>query len=172
MNRHLSSERIAGWVAGECAAEDERHVRECAACRTELERLAETFALFRESGARWSEHWSAAPAGSGAAGWDWRRLAIAGAMAASLLAGALWLQRPTPVARADAPFLEIPYLAPLAPYERVSVMRLEVPVAELVAAGFVVHGTEPGGTVTADVLVGQDGRARAFRLISNRSVLQ
>jgi hypothetical protein len=169
MNRHLSSERIASWMAGERTAEDERHVRECAACAGEVERLAETFALFRESGERWSEHWYGRDVVRRRGGS--RRLAIAGALAA-LLVGALLLQRPAPVTRADAPFLEIPYTAPLAPYERASVMRMDVPVAALIAAGFEVHGPEPGGTVRADVLVGQDGRARAFRLISNRSVLQ
>jgi hypothetical protein len=49
---------------------------------------------------------------------------------------------------------------------------MDVPVAALMAAGFEVHGAEPGGTVSADVLVGQDGRMHAVRLISNGSVIQ
>ena len=173
MNRHLSSERVASWVTGERTPDEERHVRECPACRAEVEGLEETFALFRESGERWSEHWRAARAGEGGRQRTMARpVAMAGALAAALLVCAVWLQRPVPDALAEAPFLEIPYTAPLAPYERTSVMRMEVPVAALTAAGFQVHGQEPGATVTADVLVGQDGRARAFRLISNRSVIQ
>jgi hypothetical protein len=67
----------------------------------------------------------------------------------------------------EAPFVEIPYVAPLAPYERTSVMRMDVPVEALIAVGFEVQGQEPGAAVTADVLVGQDGRAHAIRLLSN-----
>jgi hypothetical protein len=64
------------------------------------------------------------------------------------------------------PFLEIPYTVPLAPGERATVVRMEVPVAALIAAGFTVATPDPGGTVSADVLVSQDGRARAIRLSS------
>jgi hypothetical protein len=95
-------------------------------------------------------------------------------MAASVLAGAVLMQRsaPSPPQQGEAPFSAIPYMAPLAPYERTSVMRMDVPVAALVAAGFRVQGMEPGGTVAADVLVGQDGRAHAVRLLSKGSVIQ
>jgi hypothetical protein len=56
--------------------------------------------------------------------------------------------------------------------ERTSVTRMNIPLAALVAAGFTVRGVDPGATLTADVLVGQDGRAHAVRLTSNRSVIQ
>jgi hypothetical protein len=68
---------------------------------------------------------------------------------------------------AEQPFVPIPYLAPPAPYERIEVVRMELPVAALIAAGLTVRTTDPGGRVEADVLVGQDGRARAVRLVSN-----
>jgi hypothetical protein len=171
MTEHLSSERIAALVLEERSSEEALHLDSCARCREEVERLRETFALFRQSGERWSEHWYGKPAEKAFRRSNWR-LAAAGAMGASILAGALSLYTPAPALRAEAPFLPIPYTVPLAPYERTSVMRMDVPVAALTAAGFEVHGHEPGSTIPADVLVGQDGRARAFRLISNGSFLK
>jgi hypothetical protein len=85
------------------------------------------------------------------------------ALAASLATAALILA-PHP---SEPPFLQIPYVVPPAPYERTEVMRMTVPVAALIAAGFEVHVPDVGAAVTADVLVGQDGRAFAIRLISN-----
>ena len=41
---------------------------------------------------------------------------------------------------------------------------MEIPVAALIAAGFNLGNLDPGGVVNADVLVSQDGRARAIRL--------
>jgi hypothetical protein len=97
---------------------------------------------------------------------SWRPLAAA-ALAATLAAGVFVARAPAPPAHARAePFLAIPFVAPLAPYERAEVQRMDLPVAALVAAGFEVHLPDTAGTVKADVLVGQDGRAHAIRLIS------
>ena len=63
----------------------------------------------------------------------------------------------------DQPFLSIPYTVPLSPEEHTTVVRMEVPVAALIAAGFNVATPDPGGVIDADVLVSQDGRARAIR---------
>lgn len=65
------------------------------------------------------------------------------------------------------PFVQIPYTMPLSPGERTSVVRMDVPVAALIAVGFTVSTPDPGGAVSADILVSQDGRARAIRLSSN-----
>jgi hypothetical protein len=67
----------------------------------------------------------------------------------------------------DGQFIAIPYTAPLAPYERTSIVRMDVPVAALIAAGFDVHAPDARVAVRADVLFGQDGRAHAIRLITN-----
>ena len=95
-----------------------------------------------------------------------RVLAICGALAASLLAGFLLL-RPAPVAAPQAlesqAFYPIPYTSPLDPYERVLVVQQQVPVAELIAAGFRMPAADPQSTVRADVMVSQDGRPRAIR---------
>ncbi|HUB81876.1 MAG TPA: hypothetical protein VMB03_23920 [Bryobacteraceae bacterium] len=96
-----------------------------------------------------------------------RWLALGGALAASLVAGAL-LSRPIP---APAPAVEsqafypIPYTPPLEPYERVLVVEKQVPVDELIAAGFHISAA-PGATVRADVMVSQDGRPRAIRPVA------
>jgi len=43
---------------------------------------------------------------------------------------------------------------------------MDIPVAALTAAGFKVYVADVSGTVAADVLVGQDGRALAVRAVS------
>jgi hypothetical protein len=167
MNQHLSEDRISQWILGEHTAAEEVHVRDCAACRAEVERLRDDFTLFRESAERWSGHWYRTPAHPSPLR-VWSRFALSACATAALAIAVLISPKPPAKVAAEPPFVEIPYVAPLAPYERTAVMRMEVPVAALIAAGFEVHGPEPGSTLTADVLVGQDGQPRAIRLISNR----
>ena len=57
-------------------------------------------------------------------------------------------------------FLKIPYVIPPAPYERTEVVRMDVPVAALIEAGFSMNAAA-ADSVPADVLVGQDGRPLA-----------
>jgi hypothetical protein len=73
---------------------------------------------------------------------------------------------PRPVVE-ENPFFTIPYTIPLAPDERATVVRMEVPVAALIAVGFDVASAVPGDSVEADVLVSQDGRARAIRPVNS-----
>lgn len=95
-------------------------------------------------------------------------LPAAAVVATALVIAGVVLHRPAPAPRAAVePFVEIPYIAPLAPYERTSVVRMDVAVSALIAAGFDVHATDTGAALRADVLFGQDGRARAIRLVSN-----
>jgi len=70
------------------------------------------------------------------------------------------------LAENDAPFVSIPFTAPLAPYERADVVRVELPVSALIAAGLPVRVPDPAARARADLLVSEDGRARAVRLIS------
>lgn len=74
--------------------------------------------------------------------------------------------RKRPAPEDPVPFIPIPYTIPLAPYERAQVMQVELPVAELIAAGLPISTTDQGALARADVLVGDDGRARAVRVIS------
>ncbi len=70
------------------------------------------------------------------------------------------------VAASEQPFIAIPYTPPLEAYERADVMRVDLPVAALIAAGLPMGMADPAGRARADLLVGQDGRARAVRLIA------
>lgn len=98
------------------------------------------------------------------------RWVMAAGLAASVLLGAFWTLRRTPevppaaaLRSEDAPFLTIPYTIPLAPEERAEVVRMRIPVTALLAAGFRVPVLDPSAVVDADVVVSQDGRARAIR---------
>ena len=66
----------------------------------------------------------------------------------------------------NQPFLQIPYTVPLSPDEQATVVRMEVPVAALIAAGYSIATSDPGAVVDAEVLVSQDGRARAIRSLT------
>jgi hypothetical protein len=98
----------------------------------------------------------------------------AGAMAASVAVAWFVEHRPAPMpaappvveTEAEPPFVPIPYVLPPAPYERVQVVRMKLPVSELVAAGFRMQNADLGAQAEADVMVGQDGSPRAVRLIS------
>jgi hypothetical protein len=84
---------------------------------------------------------------------------------------------PRPVHRAhtakpveDAgPFVAIPHTVPLDPRERMTVMRVEMPVTALVAVGLTAAVPDPAASAQADVMVGEDGRIRAIRLVSLHS---
>jgi hypothetical protein len=70
---------------------------------------------------------------------------------------------PTPPLLETSQFVPIPYTIPLSPEERATVVRMEIPVSALIAVGFRMQTADPGAVVQADVLVSQDGRARAIR---------
>lgn len=72
----------------------------------------------------------------------------------------------TPAPEPEQPFIEVPYTVPLEPFERAQMMQVELPVSALIAAGMPVGVADPAARARADVIVGQDGRARAFRVIS------
>ncbi len=90
----------------------------------------------------------------------WR---MATAAVALSFASLLLLRIPAPPPP-EQPFVQIPYVAPPAPYERLAVVRQYMPVAALIAAGVRVPDT--GAAIQADLLVGQDGRPLAIRLVS------
>jgi periplasmic protein TonB len=55
MSHHLSSRQISGCLIGAGDPSEQRHARECAACRAEIETLATPLAWFRTSVHHWSE---------------------------------------------------------------------------------------------------------------------
>ena len=101
----------------------------------------------------------------------WWMLLSAPMAALGVLIFAVFMHHPaaTPhMAVESQTFIEIPYVLPPAPYERTEIMRMDIPVASLIAAGFDVHADDVSGLIRADVLVGQDGRAFAIRFISGK----
>jgi hypothetical protein len=66
----------------------------------------------------------------------------------------------------DQPFEPIPYTIPLGRDEKAIMVRMDVSAAELLAAGFRLPASDAGEWAPADVIVGQDGRALAIRLIT------
>uniref|UniRef100_Q024P0 Zinc-finger domain-containing protein n=1 Tax=Solibacter usitatus (strain Ellin6076) TaxID=234267 RepID=Q024P0_SOLUE len=163
--KHLCSEEITAWVAGERRAAAERHLDECAQCAGEVVNAQNAIALFGESTLLWSAHLEkSVPRGRAASRGPVR---FAFTLAACVIV-ALALSRPAAPKRANSgePFVAFPYVAPLAPYERAQIQRMDIPVAALAAAGFQLRGPDTAGVVRADVLLGQDGRAYALRFTS------
>jgi hypothetical protein len=70
----------------------------------------------------------------------------------------------------DTPFVPVPYVAPLDSYETGTVLRMNLPVAALIGAGYRAPVADPTAILAADVLVGDDGRAHAVRLVSGLSL--
>ena len=114
----------------------------------------------------------------------WPTWAIAVTSAALLVIGALLIGVPEPAVRppaaaapllgfdrdGEAPFVPIPFVAPLDSYETGTVVRVNVRVAQLIGSGFAIPLADPAAIVVADVLVGDDGRAHAVRLVSASGV--
>jgi hypothetical protein len=164
--KHLSEEEISRWVAGEGEADSERHLRECASCAGEVAQTQAALRMFRDSGYRCAEYWQAqSPAQSPARHSRrlWKPLVGAVAVAAAVVIAFTLRRAPEPEPRKEV-FVEIPYVVPAASYERTSIVRMNVPVAALIAAGFEVRAESPESSVSADVLLGQDGRALAVSL--------
>ncbi len=61
--------------------------------------------------------------------------------------------------------ITIPYAEPLQSTERAELVRVRIPVSELVAWGLPLRAADPDTRVDADVLLGEDGLARAVRFI-------
>lgn len=165
------------------------HVDQCEACAARLARertlsaglhaLARSTASARSSDAVEqrlleafaAQHGQVAPTRSGWRGW------IAAAAAVAIVVTGLTLAwrigeapvDPGPEARAaaapdSAGFVAWPGAAVLPAFESGQLVRTELPATVLPMLGLVPASTPANGKVVADVLVGQDGLARAVRL--------
>lgn len=76
-------------------------------------------------------------------------------------------RRSRPAEDPEAPFITIPYTVPLTPNEPVRVVRMALSASALSVAGFPLSASDPGNGIPSDVLVDEDGRARAVRIVSN-----
>ncbi len=154
---------LGRWADGELPASEsewiDSHCEACAECRAERDRFQEFDSRLLAVG-----NSIGLPSGT-AAGRDRRKAWIRVPAAALLAAGflvSLWLPQGKPVAVDDG-FVAVPFVPPVARYERSSVVSQEIPVADLLAEGFSVEA-DPASVVPADVLLGEDGRMRAVRL--------
>jgi hypothetical protein len=67
-------------------------------------------------------------------------------------------------------FVALPGAASLPRFESGSIVRVDLPLSSLAAYGVDISTSGGKGPVKADVLVGQDGEARAIRLVSSASI--
>jgi hypothetical protein len=172
MKSHLSEEQLSEWIAGQSGGEAEWHLRECPECAAEVERTRKALLLFRDSGYQCAEYWTEQPPIRRArkvGGW----VPVAVAISAAMLTIVVTLHRspvrePQPIVQTTQEvFLQIPYVVPPAPYERTEVVRMDVPVAALIAAGFRLDAPA-ADSISADVVVGQDGRPLAVGFPENK----
>jgi len=63
-------------------------------------------------------------------------------------------------------FIRIPYSAPLEPGERTEIVRVELPVSAFASTGLQIATSDTSAKAQADLVIGEDGMARAIRLIS------
>jgi anti-sigma factor RsiW len=170
-----------GELGREKSAWLEQHVQSCPACQAEQTRFQELEwdlaaygeLLLRQNAPRTDRVVGliprvAAQQGRGRAAVLWIPQ-LAAALAAVLFLGVILVHRISPVSPDEVTgesFVPIPYVQPLGQYETATVMRMEVPVAALIAVGYKVDASDPTAVVKADVLVGEDGRAHAVRVLS------
>lgn len=115
MTEHLPAGRIAEWVCGERAPEEQTHVRECARCRAEIARLESALGQFREAVRGWSgaeseralrRAWAAADRRPARAWLRWPALAAALALAVAPVYRTVRDRQRAAEAAADAQLLE------------------------------------------------------------------
>jgi hypothetical protein len=72
-----------------------------------------------------------------------------------------------PSSRATQPFQPLPGSPGISPTASFSVVRVQIPLASLA----IVPGSEQGGTIEADLLVGEDGLAHGIRFTEGGAAL-
>ncbi|HXB67033.1 MAG TPA: hypothetical protein VNY05_02250 [Candidatus Acidoferrales bacterium] len=65
----------------------------------------------------------------------------------------------------ESGFIPLPNAAQIGPNEEVNLVRVEVPRSAMIALGYDVKPEEASGSVQADVMLGNDGLARAVRFL-------
>jgi anti-sigma factor RsiW len=174
---------LAQWADGELGAAQagwiESHWEECVACRGERDRFQGLDARLRSFGEKIGPPADVAMdrvrflAHIDHVERDRRTPLVFVPATAALLAAAtvlaMWLPRPAPrTAGADLDgFVAVPFVPPIASYERSSVVSMQIPVANLLAEGYSITA-DPSSVVQADVLLGEDGRMHAVRLAPNQ----
>jgi hypothetical protein len=68
-------------------------------------------------------------------------------------------------AEVEAPFALIPYAAPLLATERAEIVRVNLSASALATMGVPVWGADPNMRLNAELVLGENGLARAVRLV-------
>jgi hypothetical protein len=183
MRPHLTEDEICGAIVGQATLDEQQHLRECDACRAEVERTARPIAAFRAGVVAAADRHPAAarPSFRRAARtvltWEW---GVAATVCVAVLTAVVWrVQPPAPVrpdagggfAAADSAQVVTSEFFPLAystvPASDGRLIRLEVPASALASFGLEAEGASRDA-VLADVVVGADGLARAVRFVFPR----
>ena len=155
----MMCQSVDGDLTGAQSAWLDRHLAICVACREAMDRLT---AVDREV-IGWGQR-----VGRG----ESRRPLLRWLPAAAVIAAAVSFVmvarhgKRAIADRSEAPFIEIPYLPALDARENTAIVRMNIRVATLHSFGFHIDG-DPEALVAADVLVGEDGRAHAVRVVSD-----
>ena len=103
----------------------------------------------------------------------WLATAASVTVVATLIFGWRALQAPpapTPLTAEPTEFVTWPGAELLPAFESGQLVRTELPASVLPLLGFAPVDAPDGGLVAADVLLGQDGLARAVRIVGNQSM--
>jgi hypothetical protein len=177
MSHHLSEDQICRAIAGQSTTDEQRHVDDCAECRAELDRVGNTLAVFRNAVTVWADREARRstpalePRSTGTLKWEW---ALAAAAFVAVVAIPVWPTlgpRTSSSVGTNAAFDEpaevasefFPLMYSNVPVTNGQTIRIELSQATLESFGLKADDT--AGTVLADVLVGQDGLARAVRFV-------
>lgn len=179
MNEHLSEDQICRAIAGQATIDEQRHVHACLKCRTEIEHGWSTFGAFRRAVITRSEQaisrsvpsYEPRAAAVEHRAWTFALAGIAGVVAVAVSQIGVGTRSGRPglvVSQAvtfEAGFFPLPYVT--VPVTEGHIVRLEVPSSSVEA-----FGVDPAELVSprpdavlADVLVGEDGLARAVRFV-------
>ncbi len=160
------------WADGELASAQARwiegHWEECAACRGERIRFQGLDGRLLSLGEK-----IVPPAQTLNLS---RRPSLALVPVALLVAAAVLVlvflpHRATRVVTPDeGGFVPVPFVPPIASYERSSVVSMEIPVATLLALGYRI-AADPSLVLQAYVLLGEDGRMHAVRLAATQILM-
>jgi hypothetical protein len=194
MNRHLTEDEICRAIAGQSTLDEQRHLRTCATCSADLSHWRQALALFRHDARERAERTtppigvrtaralpgSEGPAFEVIARQPERRFPqpVWGIAATLLVASAalVWQVRPTsgPLPPQELPRRVIdatndffPLAYSTVPITHARLVRIEVPRTAPALFGIDPAGlvNAPHNTVVADVVVGEDGLARAVRFV-------
>jgi len=73
---------------------------------------------------------------------------------------------PAPVARAvETPFIPVPYASPLLPTEQAEIVKVNLSAGALASFGMTVQGADPSMRLNAELVLGENGLARAVRIV-------